>query len=277
MKFFLMLILFFSSLYSNERSYLSVCAIFQDEAKYLPEWLDFHEKQGVSHFYLYNNLSTDDYKEVLKPYIEKNKVTLIEWALTHETDLEWIKVQCSAYMDCVNKINNKSAWCAFLDIDEFLFSPTKLSLPLVLQEYEDCDGVGVNWVMYGSSGIFRIPIEDKITKHLVLRSKLDYENNELIKCIVQPNKIIGCENPHYFFTNNRSLVNEDKVPLVPPYRSKNSVKKLRINHYWTRDLEYFFTVKIARRLKTKMDKTFEHTLAIERKLNDVYDPILQGY
>lgn len=31
---------------------LSICALFQNDAKWLPEWIDFHQKQGVSHFWL---------------------------------------------------------------------------------------------------------------------------------------------------------------------------------------------------------------------------------
>ena len=50
---------------------LAIVAIFKDEGKYLKEWLDYHLLAGVDHFYLYNNDSSDDYAEVLAPYVEK--------------------------------------------------------------------------------------------------------------------------------------------------------------------------------------------------------------
>ena len=50
---------------------LTITAIFKNEGHYLKEWLDYHLLAGVEHFYLYNNDSTDNYKEVLAPYIEK--------------------------------------------------------------------------------------------------------------------------------------------------------------------------------------------------------------
>ena len=39
--------------------YLSVVAVMKDELRNLPEWLDFHRRVGVEHFYLYDNNSTD--------------------------------------------------------------------------------------------------------------------------------------------------------------------------------------------------------------------------
>ena len=58
---------------------LAVVAIFKEEGRYLKEWLDYHLLAGVEHFYLYNNDSSDDYAEVLAPYVEKNLVTLTDW------------------------------------------------------------------------------------------------------------------------------------------------------------------------------------------------------
>ena len=57
---------------------LAVTAIFKNEGRYLKEWLDYHLFAGVEHFYLYNNDSSDNYAEVLAPYIEKNLVTLTD-------------------------------------------------------------------------------------------------------------------------------------------------------------------------------------------------------
>ena len=48
------------------KGYLSVCAIYKNEARYLAEWLEFHLLAGVEHLFLYNNDSTDDHREVLR-------------------------------------------------------------------------------------------------------------------------------------------------------------------------------------------------------------------
>ena len=50
---------------------LAVVAIFKNEGRYLDEWLAYHLLAGVEHFYLYNNDSSDNYKEVLAPLRRK--------------------------------------------------------------------------------------------------------------------------------------------------------------------------------------------------------------
>ncbi len=95
---------------------LAIVAIFKDEARYLKEWLDYHLLAGVEHFYLYNNDSTDNYREVLAPYVEKNLVTLI--------DFPGKVMQVPAYNDAVEKFRFESRYMAFIDLDEFVYPKT---------------------------------------------------------------------------------------------------------------------------------------------------------
>src|ERR1700722_14921537 len=135
---------------------LAVCAIFQDDAKYLPEWIEFHEAQGVEQFYLYNNLSSDDFLEPLNPYIERGLVILIDWPFEQTNIKEWNGIQCMAYMDCIQRTKHYVKWCAFIDTDEFLFCTDGSKLNNYLQDFEDFAGVGANWMLYGTSGIHEI-------------------------------------------------------------------------------------------------------------------------
>ena len=59
---------------STPQYYLAVCAIAKNEGPYFQEWIEWHRKQGVEKFYIYDNESTDCTKEVLKPYIESGLV-----------------------------------------------------------------------------------------------------------------------------------------------------------------------------------------------------------
>src|SRR3954454_18594231 len=60
-------------------AYLSICAIYRDEAPYLREWIEFHGLGGVERFFLYDNLSEDDHLSALAPYLEDGTVVLREW------------------------------------------------------------------------------------------------------------------------------------------------------------------------------------------------------
>ena len=60
--------------HSLPQYYLAVCAIAKDEGPYFKEWIEWHRKQGVDKFYVYDNESTDCTKEVLEPYIKSGLV-----------------------------------------------------------------------------------------------------------------------------------------------------------------------------------------------------------
>lgn len=258
--------------YSHE---LTVCCIFQNDAKYLPEWIEFHVDRGVEHFYMYNNLSTDDYKGILQPYIDSGLVDLIEWPYSYTQMDQWIPIQCAAYLDCIKKIKYTDRWCAFLDTDEFLFSPTNRDLKVTLKDYQSFSAIGVNWVMYGTSHVQTIPEGENIRDYLLLRSQLDFYGNCTPKSIVKPIDVDNCVNPHSFILKkNRVTVNENKVPFPPNFSLKNSTHKLRINHYWSRDMDYFYNQKVPRRVRWYGNA--DDQIQIESQLNEVYDPILSS-
>lgn len=275
MKFLTLIFVFLAThLFSMENS-LAICAIFHNDARFLDEWVQFHLNEGVSKIYLYNNNSDDEYPKVLHKYIKAKKVILKQWNYTHDTASEWYEVQCNAYMDCIRRVKGRIKWVACIDTDEFLFSPTGMKVVDVLRDYEDCDAVGVNWIMYGTSNVERLEPGEKLTDHMVWRSEISDPENMQIKTIVRPEKAASCYCPHYFvMTPGSQAVNEKKQPIDGAF-TPNSVSNLRINHYWTRDKHFFFTEKRVRRKKLELVEWETETL-LERDKNMclIYDPIL---
>lgn len=132
---------------NTEKKYkVSVCAIFKNEAPYLREWIEFNHLVGVEHFYLYNNNSEDDYASVLKPYIEKDWVTLVQWP--HN------QMQMESYKNCIKSFASETKWLGFIDIDEFIVPKSTDTIYSFLQPFEKNRGaVNVYWRLYGSSGL----------------------------------------------------------------------------------------------------------------------------
>lgn len=251
--------------------YLTVCAIFRDEAPYLKEWIEFHQKQGVEHFYLYNNLSKDDYLSVLKPFIENGIVTFKEWPYEHGDENGWSRIQTDAYMDCVKYNRKKVFWCAFIDTDEFLFSPIG-KLSEVLKEYEEFSGICVNWVLYGHSNVKKIPEGKKMLDCLLYRAPLTLWENTYVKTIAQMDRVVTAYNPHCFALNKGTSVTENKKMFCGMNTNRHSVKIFRINHYRSRDMHFYNTVKKPRSKYWNNRGRFSY----ENILNEVYDPILSG-
>lgn len=240
---------------------LSICTMFKDDSKYLPEWIEFHEKRGVEHFYLYNNGSKDNPEGILKPYIERDLVTLIDWNYSHEDQGIWNAIQVNANMDCVYRIRETDKWCAFIDTDEFLFSPLMNDLREVLKNYETNSGIMVYWRCYGTSGISKVPDNEKMLNVLTHRGSDDNPWNKFHKSVMQPKYVNRCPDPHNFFCD-----------YIDRLDMKNSVEILRINHYWSRDMDFFRNIKIPRSIK--WHPHVEDYLSLERTFNEIYDPIL---
>ena len=145
-----------------KKYYLSLCSIFKNEGKYLKEWLDFHLIVGFEHFYLYNNFSSDNYKKVLKPYIEKGLVTLTEWPHQHG--------QMGAYNDCVRRFKDESNWIAFMDLDEFAVPLKYDNVPAWLKNYEKFPCVLGFYKNFSSSGRMKEDEDKPIIEQFVVCS-----------------------------------------------------------------------------------------------------------
>ncbi|RUL76138.1 glycosyltransferase family 92 protein [Dyella choica] len=260
------------------RCVLAICAVFKDEAAYLREWVEFHQLMGVERFYLYNNNSSDPYLDALQPHMASGTVVLHEWP-RHPAQLQ-------AYEHCLKTHGSEADWIAFIDLDEFLFAPDARLLPDVLAEYADHPGVGVNWVMFGSAGHTAKP-PGGVLENYLRRGTLDggipyaqadgsyRPENAHIKSIVQPAKVLACTNPHFMlYMDNAHAVDENGRSIDGPFTEQVSVKKLRINHYWSKS-EAECRLKFAKPLAdSKGSRDWNWFLQHEKVLNEVHDDVV---
>ncbi|MEM1171057.1 MAG: glycosyltransferase family 92 protein [Cyanobacteria bacterium P01_H01_bin.35] len=214
----------------REKATLSICAIMKNEGPYLREWLEFHKLVGVERFYLYNNHSSDNTLDILGPYRENNEVVMQNWPVRNGQ-------QMKAYNHFLEKYKHESKWIAFIDLDEFVFPTEKNDLREILEEFSNVPAVGVNWLIFGTSGYQKKPQGLQI-ENFTKRAKEDFRPNLNFKCIVQSEFTIKCTTPHHFvYVNDGVAVSENYEKLLESISSKHSVKKLRINHYFTRSME----------------------------------------
>ena len=204
--------------------YLSIASLVNNEGLWLKEWIEYHLSKGIEHFYLYDTGSTDDTKEVLKPYGEL--ITYKEF-----------KLPLPYQMTVLNELrkDSKSFWTAFVDPDEFLVCEGKL--PDLLKEYEEFGGIGVNWAVYGSNGHDRRPIGG-VLENYTRRGELSNPVNTHIKTICQVDKIETIEHPHFFkYKEPYFCVTENKELIDSPFSAYHSSDRIRINHYFCKSKE----------------------------------------
>lgn len=275
-KLICLFILFFST-YCHAYDYeLSICAIFcDDDLPYMSEWIDFHRKQGVEHFYLYNHGTKDAYISYWDHGLNSGIIEVIEWQYPYTKVYEWGHIQCRSYMHCIEKCSEKTKWLGVIDTDEFLFSPKFGNLKEALKYYDSYSGVVCNWIMYGTSNK-NVPLNEMITNHLLYRSPINFWGNKTIKSIVKPKYVYDCPNPHCFLYSQGIAINEN-YEFISSYFSENiSVNIFRINHYWCRDLNFFYMKKLPRRILWGDD--YNRCVEMEKNiLNQEFDDIIKYY
>ena len=151
---------------------------------------------------------------------------------------------------------------AFLDIDEYLFPVVENSLQSALLPYEEYGGVCVNWLIFGTSSIKKIPQNQLLIESLTRCSSAALPANMHVKSIVRPERASHFINPHHpLYLKGYFQINTDELPFEGRFCPYIRTNKLCINHYWTRDEDFFYHTKIPRQKKFGGNPNAPETLA----------------
>lgn len=226
---------------------LAIAAIIKNEGKYIEEWIRYHIAVGVQKFYLYDNGSTDNTKEVLDKYIEAGIVEL--------TYYPGVAKQLPAYNDAIKRHRSECKYIAFIDADEFLFSCDKQknvcqNILDLMGKYPSAGGLAINWRMFGSSGFESKPVCGGVLDNFLYRAVEDGRGNACIKTVVNPRKVFRFKHVHYpTYIYGVHSIDEDGAIVEGWKHTKKNIKTVRINHYFTKSKEEW----IERRKQGKAD------------------------
>jgi len=219
------------------RGTLAICAIFKNEAPWLKEWIVYHHDiLGFQRFYLYNNDSTDNYKQVLRPFIEQGIVELIDWSSNEDAhrypgkendypECPWHEFQLGAYNDCLkNRALGHATWVAVIDIDEFIV-PVK-GVRAFYQNLKSAEkrrkgSIQFAWRMFGTSHVWDLDPHQLLTETLILRAEDQNYSHHWGKCMYRPEAVEFCH--------------IHNAKLKPGFRRRHvNGEEIRIHHYWSR-------------------------------------------
>ncbi len=209
-------------------STLAIAAIMKNEGLYLKEWLDFHILVGVDKFYLYDNGSDDNSREILAPYIARGIVEYTWWPGK--------QMQNAAYVDAINRHDQDVRWMALVDLDEFIVPVYHKTIPEFL--YSLPSGFAqliMTWVIYGSGGHVTRP-DGLVIENYKYHSAKSWG----VKSIINPRLALCQHSAHANavagFTideNGRRLGHIDQTNNPPTWN------RIRCNHYITKSQEEY--------------------------------------
>uniref|UniRef100_A0A7N0TR77 Glycosyltransferase family 92 protein n=1 Tax=Kalanchoe fedtschenkoi TaxID=63787 RepID=A0A7N0TR77_KALFE len=95
---------------------MCVCTMVWNQAFALREWVMYHSWLGVERWFIYDNNSDDEIKEVMSE-LEEN-----EYHVSRHT-WPWIKTQEAGFSHCAIRAKDECNWIGFFDVDEFFYFP----------------------------------------------------------------------------------------------------------------------------------------------------------
>jgi hypothetical protein len=257
---------------------LGVLARIKDEGPYLKEWIEYHRMAGVGKFYLCDNESSDDTREILEPYIREDVVEYFYCPGTGKGNSGQIR----DYANVVRRVRNNVKWLAIIDVDEFIVPVEKTIIDVIndlqadiwRKEHKKLFGLAIRWVQYGYGGHYTKP------DGLVIEN---FRKNggavNLVKSIINPRAafyklpFLPVHTPMYLdFGFGRTETGEQN-----PREASISVNNIRINHYFTKSYEEFY--KKIERNKIGYPEITYYTIP-EYDPNDMSqyeDPIMDKY
>lgn len=266
---------------------LTICAVFKDEAENMEEWLHFHTLAGVNHFVLYDDGSSDNFAEVLEPWVRAGTVSMGQAEG---------RTQAQLYNECLRSFRMRTRWLAFIDLDEFLFSPIALSLQEALAKFSGHPAVFVHWRLFGSNGHVKRPVApvlESFTRSLSVKSavvedfdhRLSGKQSDYVtgwardgKSIVNPRAVVrfGIHLPKTLLYGSAIAENGRPAARRTPPGTEFSCDFVRINHYWSKSLVELHK-KIDRGTVSRADrqpKSLKRSLQREKTLNEVQDHLI---
>lgn len=250
--------------------YLSVCSVFKWEWYWLKEWIDYHCRLGVEHFYLVGNESGEEEKkskDVLAPYVDSGVVDLL---FDNRAGL-----QLDVYNNTLlNQCRANSRWAAFIDIDEFIVPMKNENIPDFLRLYEDYSALAVNWWLFGSSGLIERP---KSILDFKMKNKLPSNH---VKLIVNPALVLEFINPHFacYTGGSPPPVNENFTQVFSHESDFPSTEKIRINHYYVKSRQDFeLKMKRGRATIANLHRDNSMWLNSQDEDNDLFDDYIKKF
>lgn len=223
---------------------LSVLSMFKNESMIIKDWINHYLKEGVCHFYLIDNGSTDNYWEKIKQY-QKN-ITLVK-------DPSRLQKGTQTFLYnkiFLEKVKLETKWLIICDIDEYMYARNgNIKIINVLNKLPpNVEKIWLPWKIFGSNGNIKHP--NNIIKSFTKRKK-DYNNDKGFgKTICKTKNLseIGCcghvltlsKNNIYYNSNGEKLDNFN-------FTTENCNKlNIQLNHYMVMSEEYYLNVKCKR-------------------------------
>lgn len=211
----------------------AIVCIAKKEGDYIEEFVKYHLALGFKHIYLYDNEDTPTYESLLHKYKDNMKVIHLPRNNFHK-GVQYIALEhfIKYYL-----VQDNITHVAHIDIDEFIVLKKHNNICDFISEYivDDCQGIGMNWRFFGSSGQTEQSIEP-VTMRFTMCSQ---NGDQHIKTLFKTEHFLHYNSCHdvtlkkgYIKTTTRAIING-------PFNPNPDCSIIQLNHYKCKTLPEF--------------------------------------
>lgn len=215
-----------------------IVCIAKREQDYIEEFVRYHLALGFKHIFIYDNEDIPTYEALLHKYKDhmtvihlpfNNYYNAVQYVALDHFGQNYISASyiSASYISASGKKNITHV--AHIDIDEFIVLKKHDTICEFIREYivGDCEGIGMNWRFFGSSGRTH-KTDEPVTKRFTM-CQMDGDPN--IKTLFKTDHFVRYKTVHDVILTKGSIQSTNKTIINGPFNSNMVYDVIQLNHY----------------------------------------------
>ena len=193
----------------DAKYFLCGVTMIKNCSKFLPDWVSYHRRIGVDHFYVLDNISPD-----LDMLTGQPDVEFIRWP--------WRRSQHAAFTFVGLMAKSRCRWIVYFDVDEYVYPRSSPSLATLVREHDQTGSTSMlrlPSVLMSSQDLHQCPQTSVVEGYLYQQDPQTVDpkqTSEKGKSVCRTEDMRGAHRVHYCQLRpgaNQSFINISQVPI----------------------------------------------------------------
>ena len=221
--------------------YPVIVCIAKKEQDYIEEFVNYHLHLGFKCIYLYDNEDIPIYNDMLQKYNTHLKVI----HLPHNNYYKGVQYIALDHFIKNFLFTTTITHVAHIDIDEFIALKKHNTISDFIKDYfvGNCQGIGINWRFFGSSGKAE-KTNEPVTQRFTMCQK---DGNKHIKTLFKKDYFLNFNTCHDVVFSKGYTKSTNKHIINGPFNENIDFDVIQLNHYKCKTLPEFTYIRTRQR------------------------------
>lgn len=251
-----------------------IVCIAKKEHDYIEEFVKYHLNLGFKYIFLYDNEDVPTYEKFLEKY--KNNLKVIHLPFNHYSKgVQYVALDHFVHT-FLKKPNIRITHVAHIDIDEFIALKKHANICDFINEYivGNCQGIGMNWRFFGSSGKTEKTDEPVVTRFTTCQEKGDKH----IKTLFKKDAFLRFNTCHDVTFSHGYTKTTSGLTINGAFNENIAFDVIQLNHYKCKTLPEFKYIRA--RMRADINGVIQENVEEDFKnydINEVEDLVARDF